>query len=53
VEFKRSALDLGKLRILQLRGRFVNGGFGRQIGGVTKAEYNKVIIPLHTLARFC
>lgn len=46
MEFKRSALDLGKLRILQLRGRFVNGGFGRQIGGVIEAERNKVVITL-------
>lgn len=36
--FERWALDTGKTRSLQLRGR----GLGGKIGGVIEAEYNKV-----------
>lgn len=34
MEFKKSALDVGNIRVFVARGRgFPNGGFGRQIGG--------------------
>lgn len=43
--FKRSALDTGKMRVFIARGRvFPNGGFGRQMGGVTEAGHSKLVI---------
>lgn len=43
MKFKRSALDVGKISIAQGRG-FPDGEFGREIGGVSETEHNKVVI---------